>query len=272
MILVTTKHLVSYLGTSVLLIILTCSQSLADNILQGGVQTQNYLPGGNAPGLSRQDISKLGDPFSGNHQANVPVVNQTILPPEDAFDMQQPSAPAKRDNLQAEINQDTTNNFTGVPLQSIPDIAPQSPVDLPSNQAPYQANAESDQADPDNTPDMQLAWDQWHRRLATAIYQRFNVMSQMAFKYSRPLATYVTYVVTRDGQITNVELQQKSPNIAFNTLLLLVIKSLSGQRELLKFPDGSKRMSVDKGAMFTQNYGTQGFKYTTGDKETIHSH
>lgn len=267
----------TYLGAPLLLLTMTCSQTEADNLLQGSVQTQNYLPKESAPGLRREDMSGSGDPFSSASQSNPPAVQQMIEPPADAFDLQglrPPTPPVSRSqprNLQAEFNQNLGGDFSGMPAKAVPDF--QAKTDFgPPTIAPQQGNVEANQADPDNAPELQLAWDQWHRRVANAIYQRFNVMAQMAFKYSRPLAAYVTYVVTREGEITNVQLQQKSPNIAFNTLIILVVKSLSGQRELLQFPEGSRRFSVDKAGMFTQNYGMQGFKYTTGDKETVHTH
>jgi hypothetical protein len=270
------EKLATYTGISLLLLIMASSQARAD-ILQGGVQTENFIPRGGTPGLRRQD---MGDPFSGNNQPNPPVVQQMIQPPADAFDLQglrPPPPPAPRSqptNLQTEINQSQASDFQGLPGEGVPDVQPQSvPMLPPAVNAPQQANVEADQADPDKSPELQLAWDQWHRRVANAVYERYNAMAQMAFKYSRPLGVYVTYVVTRDGQITDVKLQQKSPNVAYNTLIILVIKSLSGQKALLQFPQGSKRFSVDKGGTFTQNYGgVLGFKYATGDRETVRPH
>jgi hypothetical protein len=269
------EKLATYTGILLLLLIMASSQAQADNFLQGGVQTENFVPRGATPGLRRED---MGDPFSGNNQANPPVVQQMIQPPAEAFDLQAlrsppPVARSKPTNLQSEINQSQASDFNGLPGEGVPDLQPQStPVLPPAVNTPQLANVEADQADPDNSPDMQLAWDQWHRRVANAVFERYNTMAQMAFKYSRPLGVYVTYAVTRDGQITNVQLQRKSPNVAYNTLIILVIKSLSGQKALLQFPEGSKRFSVDKGGTFTQNYGAPGFKYTTGDRETVHPH
>ncbi len=271
------QKIATSIGISLLLLIMAASQSLADNFLQGGVQTENFLPRGGVPGLRRED---MGDPFSGNNQANPPVVQQMIQPPPEAFDLQglrPPPPPVSRNkptNLQSEIDQSQASDFNGTPGEGLSDVQPQSAALLPpAVNSPQQANVGANQADPDSSPELQLAWDQWHRRVANAVYERYNTMAQMAFKYSRPLGVYVTYVVSRDGQISDVRLQQKSPNVAYNTLIVLVIKSLSGQKDLLRFPEGSKRFSVDKGGTFTQNYGnTQGFKYATGDRETVRPH
>ena len=76
---------------------------------------------------------------------------------------------------------------------------------------PKQSQAQ--QNDPDSSPDMQLAWDAWHHRVAEAIYQRFNFLAKLGFKHSPPLLCQVSYVVTREGQINNVQVQQNSPNM-----------------------------------------------------------
>jgi hypothetical protein len=187
-------------------------------------------------------------------------------------------APPKRN---FDLNADQ-NGFNGASAPGMPDfegqamppmsgqqgnMAPAQPrfSMLPPNQMPQQLQSQ----DPDLAPEMQLAWDQWHHRVAEAIYMRFNSMAQLAFRYSRPLAAYVSYTVTRDGRITNIQLQQKSPNVAFNAMVFMVVNSMSGQRDVLTFPQGSRRMTVDKSGQFTQNFGVQGFKYITGDKETI---
>ncbi len=123
--------------------------------------------------------------------------------------------------------------------------------------------------DPDMTPEMQLAWDIWHQRVAQAIYQKWNFFASAAFKYSPPLAARAIYTVTRDGRITDVRLLQRSPNIMFNALILQSIKSMSGDLALLQFPSGSHRTTFYQTATFTQNVGPVGFRYTTGDRETI---
>ena len=184
--------------------------------------------------------------------------------------MQLPAPPPQQRNFPLQANMDSLPNFDGVPEQGASD---QPPVIIPqqprTSMLPPARMPNLQRQEPDSSPEMRLAWDQWHKRVAEAIYERFNAMAQLAFRYSRPIAAYVTYTVTRDGRVVNVQLQQKSPNIAFNTMLLLVVNSISGQKELLAFPQGSRRMSVEKAGMFTQNYGQQGFKFTTGDSETL---
>jgi hypothetical protein len=129
--------------------------------------------------------------------------------------------------------------------------------------------AQVQQNDPDASPDMQLMWDIWHHKVAEAIYQRFNFLAKLGFKHSPPLLCQVSYTVTRDGHINNIQIQQKSPNMLFNLIVFQCVKSLDGDANLLTFPQGSRRSFVPKVGTFTQNYGGDGFKYTTGDKETI---
>lgn len=125
--------------------------------------------------------------------------------------------------------------------------------------------------DPDQSAEMQLAWDSWHRRVAEAIFARFNTIAKSAFKFSPPLQCKVNYVVTNSGQIGNVQMEQKSSNMFFNLLVLTVLKSVHGDAMLLKFPDGSRRTLVSKQGVFLQNYGREGFRHTVGDAEVLHS-
>ena len=237
------------------------SLAVQADILKGGVQEQDWRHPV-APSLNRDDIKNGGDPFSsGNDNSNQ---EQTLEPPKNFNQTQRPpSAPTFNGNVDQ--------------AQSDDQFSPQTPTeDNTRGKGPLIGVAQQQQIpatksnDPDENPDMQLKWDEWHQRVASAIYQRFSSMAHTAFKFSRPLGAYVSYVVTRDGRIVNVQIQQKSSNIMFNTMLLMVINSLNGQTELLAFPPGSRRQTVEKGGMFTQNYGIQGFKFTTGDKETVH--
>src|SRR5262249_41032793 len=93
--------------------------------------------------------------------------------------------------------------------------------------------------DPDDSAEMRLAWDAWHHRVAEAIFSRFNVIAKSAFRYSPPLQARVHYVVTNSGLVQNVQMQQKSSNMMFNLLIMTVLKSINGDAELLRFPDGS---------------------------------
>jgi hypothetical protein len=255
--------------------------------LKGTVQKEDYLPKTNLPSLNRQDAGHR-DAFGDGGQQNGVPAGQEFEPPAGAFDVtnmmpQMPAPPQRTFPLNADQNE-----FKGAVQQpdfddqAMPPMGAQQPqmgqmppqmgqmpprfATLPPNVMPPQ---QLRQQDPDSSPEMRLAWDVWHHRVAEAIYVRFNAMAQLAFRYSRPLAVYVSYTVTRDGRVTNIQLLQKSPNVAFNAMVFMVVNSMSGQKDTLAFPQGSRRMTVDKGGMFTQNYGVQGFKYITGDYETL---
>ena len=99
--------------------------------------------------------------------------------------------------------------------------------------------------------------------------QRYNFFAKTAFKYSRAMGARVNYQVTSDGRVINVQLAQQASNPLFNILIVQVVKSLNGDVDLLRFPQGSRRTIVDKSGDFTVNAGQEGFRYTTGDRETI---
>lgn len=242
----------------------SCPMVLADGKqkppLKGSVSESEYLRQ-TGPSLSRADINRAGDPFGSNAPEEV-----VLQAPESMFDVHSvkpPPPPARTFPLRAEKEGD---NFEGVPMDGFPDsnMVEQQPL-APMGPPPGLV----DPNDPDSSKEMQLAWDLWHRRVAEAIYTKFNSMAQVAlFKYGRPLAAKVNYTVTRDHRIVNAQLTQRSSNVIFNAMLLFLVNSLNGH-PILEFPSGSRRMSVEKGGVFTQNYGQEGFRFTTGDRETI---
>ncbi|PWT98421.1 MAG: hypothetical protein C5B53_06710 [Candidatus Melainabacteria bacterium] len=243
--------------------------------LKGTVRAEDFLPSQPGASLKRKDLGKDADAFGGGPQQSAPV--QEINPRSGDFDtMQMPTPPPQTPfNLNANMNGGMPS-FDGIPEQPGSDLPPEF---VPRQQQPQTSMLPPrtmppnlQRQDPDTSPELKIAWDEWHRRVAQAIYVRYNAMAQLAFRYSRPLEAYVSYTVTRDGRVLNVQLQRKSPNIAYNTMILLVVNSISGQKDLLAFPQGSRRMTVEKGGMFMQNCGAQGFKYITGDGETVRPH
>lgn len=232
-------------------------------VLKGNVMEQGKRE--RPSGLSRTDLDPSNDPFSnGNDDDGV------LQAPKEAFQMAEPPKPPKRP---FGLNADQSGNG---PMQSMmPQPAATNPFEgegdnlppMPMQQQPPPQRVMNN--DPDQSPEMQLAWDAWHRRVAEAIYARFNFLAKVAFRRSPPLLCRVSYVVTRDGQIQNIQVQEKAANVLFNVIVFQTVKSLNGDIQLLQFPAGSRRMFVPKNGTFTQNYGGDGFKYTVGDRETV---
>jgi hypothetical protein len=231
----------------------------AGQVLQGNVRDENMLKGQDpAPGLSRTDIKSNGDPFSNGDD------QQQFAPPSFAVEQSAPPMPPKKAfGLNADTDGDAFNPQIG---NALPDRAPQ--------QQPRQIQTTTPgnfaQKDPEDSGEMKLAWDAWHKRVADAVYQRYSGLSNAAFQRSgRPLQASAGYVVTCDGRIVNVQLLVRSFDPIYNTLIVGVINSLSGDYALLQFPQGSHRRMVEKSATFSQNMGHEGYKYTTGDQELI---
>lgn len=226
-------------------------QPVLADVLKGNVQQDQMLQQ-KQPALNRtKDIE--ADPFS-NKDDSTPGMD-AIDAPADAIKAinQQPF------NLQTQTN---GPDKYAMPLAPQEQAMPQLPVQQPQPQ--FNPN------DPDGgNPAMQLAWDAWHRRVAEAIYTRYNFFAKAAFHNSQPLLCQVSYVVTRDGHITQMNMAQKSPNVLYNVLVFQAVKSLDGDQMLLQFPPGSRRQFVQKYGTFAQNYGANGFKYTTGDQERL---
>jgi len=231
--------------------------AFANNVLHGAVEEQekpNQNQASACPSLSRTDISHSDD----NEQTEEHLVPTNFCVESSPL----PMPPAiKTFGLNAEKGGDAFIPQMG---HARPDKLPQQQPQ-PHQLTPNQFNAQ----DPDMTPDMQLAWDAWHKRVAAAVYTRYSVLSSSAFARSRPLEASASYVVTRDGRIINARLLIPSSNLVYNMLILGVINSISGDLSVLAFPPGSHRLMIEKSATFMQNCGNQGFKYVTGDRETV---
>ncbi len=217
------------------------AEAEAGSMLKGGVRLEHRLPGEKPEDRPGEDgaladpFSQGGDPFTGGQES---------LAAGEPFE------------LSAE-----QTGFAG---------EPGSPAHAPLPQEQTRPQPENPQAqDPDETPEMRLLWDQWHRRVAAEVFQRYNFFAKAAFRYSRPLLARVNYVATREGEIKNVVLVEGSPNLLFNILVVKVVQSLSGNSAILEFPPGSRRAFVIKQGTFMQNFGQSGFRYTMGDAERI---
>ena len=253
---------------------LSCAVSLpvfaggSTPVLKGNVTETGRLPV-RGPTLNRShDVDKNTDPFSG------PDEDATLDAPKSMFKAEPTMAPPKRTQpLRGNADQDgqAQNPYR----EQRPAAAPvdmtgeQEPLPAAVAPPPVQQQPTFNPNDPDSSPDMQLAWDMWHKRVAATIFERFNFFAKAAFRHSPPLMAKISYAVTRDGQIVNMNMQQKSTNVLFNVLVFQSVKSLNGDMNVLPFPQGSRRMAVQKMGTFTQNYGQEGFRYTVGDSETI---
>jgi hypothetical protein len=129
--------------------------------------------------------------------------------------------------------------------------------------------SEIKQAPAKESKEVELAWDAWHKQLAEAIYARFDILAFQKFQDSPPLGVKIQYVVTKDGKIVNLKIVQKSSDMIFDALACQAILWQARKPQLLKFPEGSNRQSVEKFATFTQNMGDEGYQATEGDKETV---
>jgi hypothetical protein len=238
-------------------------------LLKGNVREQGQYTGGNSggPSLNRKDLEQSGDPFGSRGQPGSVEEEQALEAPGEAF--QAVSMPPRSDSpdnkfgLGAEMGDPGLTSMNGRPdaLSSMPSQMPEASPNL-------QSGNPMTQTDPD--AHMTLEWEAWHRRVAEAIFQRWKPFVDVAFKDSHPRLARVDYLVTRDGQIQDVKLMVKSNNPMYDALIVQVVKSFNGERAILQFPAGSRRGSIEKFGDFSQNQHTgMGYRYTTGDRETI---
>lgn len=228
--------------------------------LKGSVNVQDRVKSN--PSLERRHVPNHVDEFS--QPSAGPGMDLFDAPPA-AFDNQRAFAPAPSAPMFGLNASDQGGDFQGTQQTPVQSVAP--PMQIPQNMlppAPMNAGA----SDQDNTEYMQLQWDLWHKRVAEAIFLRFDERAKAAFANSRPISCEATYNVTRDGRIMNVRLLRKSNDMGYNMMLMTVLNSMNGS-PLLQFPPGTNRQFVCKTGEFSRNCGMNGFRHTVNDNERI---
>jgi hypothetical protein len=259
------KSIFAVLSCCVCAVSISVSAASAEGTFLKGTASQSDSIQGPA-GLSRGDLTPNSDPFGkGGGQSK----QEMFQPSASSFDFGGSAPPPPKQPLRGNAQDAGEGQFqNGVPsMGQFQNGTPQQPMNG-QQQPMQQGNAR--QADANEEPELKLQWDAWHKNVATTIYQRFSTLSNRFFAHGQPLRAIVAYSVTRDGHIVNAHLTEKSPNIIYNTMVLTVVNSINGDIGVLAFPQGSRRFSVEKSGDFTVNWGPQeGFKFTTGDRETI---
>lgn len=228
-------------------------------VLKATVREDGFIKPERGPSLNRNDMKQKGDPFGSDGQ-------DPFEAPPEAFEVQTPK-PEKPFNLQA---QDENAPFQG---QNMPGVSDEAPPPM-QEQQPMPAQVQQDERpinpnDPDQSQEMQLAWDMWHKRVAEAVFIKVQTLAGATLKRTQPLIAQVAYVVTRDGRVGNIRMFQKSGNLFYNAMICTSIQSMQGS-PLLQFPQGSRRMMVEKNSTFRHNWGQgQGYRYLMGDKERL---
>ncbi len=244
--------------------VVLASPAFAEGFLKGNANYSDSYSGQNNTTLKRTDVRPT-DSFAPPANTAEPVFAPAnfSVPMMDA----PPAPPAFPLNAQSDEQQD----FQG--QQGIPSMGQQQQQYAPhmlAAQAQQLPQQMSNPNDPDSTPEMKLLWDAWHRRVAEAVFIRYSSLANAGFANSPPIGAIAAYSVSRDGRISNIRLNQKSPNPLYNACIIMAIQSLNGNLAVLQFPPNSRRMNVEKLGQFTQNYGQQiGFKNVVGDQETI---
>lgn len=231
-------------------------------VLKGIVRDGFIKPSDNGPSLSRKDINRVGDPFDQTGE-------EQFEPPPEAFNVQNARPQAPPNNM-LQGNAADTGGFQG---QGMPGMGDQMPVQQPPPMMPAMAPPtqlpQMNPNDPDNSQEMKLAWDEWHRRVAEGIFVKIQTIASVTLRRSPPLICKVCYTVTREGRVVNVRMLQPSSSIIYNTLVMTVINSMNGN-PVLQFPMGSRRMMCEKTTTLAHNNGgPQGFRSITGDTETM---
>jgi TonB C terminal len=261
-----------YLACALLGQIFVFSPAASADTLRGNVNEDDVLRGG-GPSLSRGDMSRQPDSFT-NGGGEQKSDDGMLQAPPGAFDQtnvfQAAGAPKPfQMGAGCEGGDSPFNGQQAVPQMERSQQPPVNNMGSNPNNNPIRTIAPPVNNDPEQSDQMQLLWDAWHKRVAETIYVRFNGAAQMLFSRSQPMACQVSYMVARDGRIGNVRILQPSASAAYNNMLLGIIKSIAGD-PVLQYPPNSRRQFVEKTGTFTWNYSpNQGFKYTTNDREQI---
>lgn len=229
---------------------------------------QGFIKPEDGPSLNRNDINRAGDPFD---SSGTGTEGEFDAPPS-AFQVQT----SKTGNPPPfQMNANDNGGFNGQGMPGMGDQMPQQQAPRqammpPEMQPPTQMNQmrPNNPNDPDGQ-EMKLAWDEWHRRVAEAIFNQISTAAKTMLRSSPPLVCVINYSITRDGRVVNIHMQQNSSSILYNGMVYAVVARMAGN-PVLQFPQGSRRMTVDKLSTFGHNNGPQtGFRSITGDQETM---
>ncbi|HEY9776038.1 MAG TPA: hypothetical protein V6C81_19905 [Planktothrix sp.] len=252
-----TKGITSFLLASAI-VLSGLSPSFANSQFHLNANQTDMLQNAQPPGLGRNDMQTPGDAFSNPQEIPGQVdfgVQQATPPPPPKKPFGLQASDEGGGNLQAgQPTMGTMNPQNGVPQQGFPQG--QQPQFTPQ------------QADEEALVD----WDTWHRRVAAAIYSNYNFLKTRAGYGMRrtPLQCNVSYVVTCQGQIINVQIIGPSMDPVYNTLCMGAINTLSGNFPVLQFPQGTRRQYIEMPATFSENMnGHIGFRTLQGDRETV---
>jgi hypothetical protein len=87
-----------------------------------------------------------------------------------------------------------------------------------------------------------MSWNDWNKNIDDYLHRRFEEFNGI-FSHVPRLSAKVVYTVTKEGRIMNVHFGDKSASERFNSCVLDIVKSMTGE-PLLQFPEGSKEESV----------------------------
>ena len=251
----------SVLSFAFALITLFSVQPVSAKTLEGQINLDEHLKQEKGASLTRSKKT-VGDPF--NNGGAAPSA-EMFDAPSGAFDAgsTMPPPPTPPFNLNAQDNGGGFGGQQGVPSPG--NIYAPPPV---GNLGIQNTLPPMNRQDPEMSQAMQLQWDLWHKRVAEAIFVKFDNVAQQQFAVSRPLACEASYTVTANGQIKDIRLLRKSDDMKYNMMLMMVLQQMNGN-PILQFPPGTQRQFVCKTGTFSRNCGVNGFKHTTNDRETI---
>ncbi len=151
----------------------------------------------------------------------------------DAFDTPEASSGTPKEFMVDPDRQETRggknrprNGSTGRPPQRNTSInsattgggrPPLQPPPRSSNNV--KLNSATPQMDPDETHEMKVLWDAWHKQVAATIYREFDRLASLQFRRGTQAGCKVKYEITSAGRVRNVHIVEPSHNQAFDSLV-----------------------------------------------------
>lgn len=126
----------------------------------------------------------------------------------------------------------------------------------------------------EHSKELTVAWDEWHKRVISALYQRWKEGADVSGEAK------VTIVVTRDGRLdcsldgfeqSGAATYDPGVESAFRHEVETTVSSLE-RNSILEFPPMSQRKQVKLVTTFSMNmFGPSGYTYKHGDYEHVHT-
>lgn len=234
-----------------------CSNKIAVVVVAAILSAAIMAPTASTPALAQASIKGSIETFEGPARLSRP---GNATPGR---------SPAKQDTKGLSLKSGTTGSVLSIDNFKLGKASSIPPTNLLPTPGAKSTGASKDADEGSN--ELTVAWDEWHKRVIGALYQRWKDTHSIAGQAK------VTIVVSREGDM-EMEMQdfeepgfadEETSEEAFKHAIRNTVNALL-HSSLLEFPSLSQRKTVKLVTTFSMNMmGPSGYTYKQGDLERV---